>query len=653
MNENDYEKIYQSRIEELIAELSDCREDERNSQNQILQVISVVGTILSFLFGISYFNTGDINTPLTIFQNIKTETITGKISDILNQNITPARVMFWLGLLIFATAFTYITVLGINNVLRYYYIQTIEDRLCEMIPIFADDNGRGKLLHWNEYSAPIITKNPKHITSSHTVLNYLCYTTATICIVIFSMGIVASLFQRIDPRKWFDTLLLLIVLIAMALTFFLFLRLSSHAEEVAQFALNTAHDNQKMRQGETNKEPYEKAKYFRRMLSYLFYPKKQDIQKVFLIIIGFICGIPGLDANFEVTYIYRLLFVLFVFDFLAYQARYQINDIRGIEEDKEAGDKNRLIFDDSIDEQHAIKISSLVAVTKIIVALLLTLLFGGTIKKLLLMSLIILFVSTVAYEVVRNKEIVGLIYFFVGTGYPLRFLVGFFSVMPEVKYLGNIQMICLIIALWAYGSFSSVLSWINQVSKRMQDTKNHTGSFPSSYKKKYFKNLHDLIIDKYESAEKHPVNEKILPLHEKCSLFELWNIIFIICLSFLMLIAFLQKISKVLLCLEITIFIVFAINGCFKAKYKLLLIWIGLCSIMSKMILARITLENNIWYLILSGIQFLVTFTYFILCYQPQFGKYNLKTMIKLLKMRLFKLILGEYAANKLGSKKS
>lgn len=38
MNEN--------RINEIITELSDCREDERNTQDQILQVISVTGTIL-------------------------------------------------------------------------------------------------------------------------------------------------------------------------------------------------------------------------------------------------------------------------------------------------------------------------------------------------------------------------------------------------------------------------------------------------------------------------------------------------------------------------------------------------------------------------------------------------------------------------------
>ena len=112
------------RINELIAELSECREDERNTQNQILQVISVVGTILGILFAASYLNSNTKNETIKIFQNVDTEEIT-YIIRILNNNITYSRIMFWLGLLIFCTAFSYIIVLGISNILRYYYIQNL------------------------------------------------------------------------------------------------------------------------------------------------------------------------------------------------------------------------------------------------------------------------------------------------------------------------------------------------------------------------------------------------------------------------------------------------------------------------------------------------------------------------------------------------
>jgi len=157
----------ENRISELIAELSDCREDERNTQNQILQVITVAGTILGILFSASYLNNNK-QKPFIIFQNVSindTSYVT-KLCNIINQSITYSRVMFWLSLLIFFTAFAYIVVLGINNILRYYYIQDLEDRLHELIPASVDDTNRGDFLHWNAYIAPIITQNIKHITSS-------------------------------------------------------------------------------------------------------------------------------------------------------------------------------------------------------------------------------------------------------------------------------------------------------------------------------------------------------------------------------------------------------------------------------------------------------------------------------------------------------
>lgn len=645
---HDFEKNSQNRIEELIAELSDCREDERNSNNQILQVISVVGTILSILFGISYLNAQNKNDPLVIFQSVNTDNVLDHLCNLFNQNITYARVMFWLGLLVFATAFTYITVLGINNILRYYYIQTIEDRLHNMISSAPDDNDRGVMLHWNAYCAPIITRNPKHITSTHSALYYFCYTITTICIVVFSMGMVASLFQQINPRRWFDTLLLLIVLIAMALTFFLFLRLSANAESVAQFAWDVAHENHKIRMGQSKQEIYGKAKSFRRIFWYLFYPKKQDLQKPFLIIIGFLCGMVLTGVKIEAGCIYRLLFVLFVFDFLAYQARYQINDIRGIEEDREVGAKNRLIADDITNERHVTKISAIVALTRILVALLLTLIFGGATKELLLVSLGILFVATVIYEVARtnNNDIIWPIFFSVGIGYPLRFFLGFVLVIPERALLLNPQTICLAIALGAYGSFSSILSWINQITERLEHTSVETDNFPPSYKKKHFRMLQRLIFEKYNNAKLHTTNHRVFPLREKCQIYEVWNIIFIISLLFLMLTAFMGNISKILLFVELIICISFAFNGCLYNRKKLILIGIGWCGIVVKVIIATLTLENYVWYILLSGIQYLVTITYFILCYQPQMKELNWKQLFKKIYNLFLKIVLGEYVAN-------
>lgn len=395
----------QNRISELIAELSDCREDERNTQNQILQVIYVAGAVLGILFSASYLN-DEKNKCITVFANIGNDNINYiyKLFNMINANVTYARIMFWLSLLIFCTAFAYIIVLGTNNILRYYYIQSLEDRLHELIPNTPDDDGRGSFLHWNAYNAPIITRNIHHITSSHTALIYFSYSAATVCVILFSISMVVSLFLEIAPKKRFDYMTVLIITILMLLTLFLFIRTSSKAKEVAQFAWDTAHDNQRKRLEGDSHNIYNKSKSFKHILLYLIYPKKQDLQKPILIILGFIYGIIFMDLTINLMYIWRLMFILFVFDFLAYQARYQINDIRGLKEDKEAGCTNRLLLNDIDNPGHAIKISFIVAFMKIIACIVITLFWGGMISNILLVSLTILLVSTILYEIARSKK---------------------------------------------------------------------------------------------------------------------------------------------------------------------------------------------------------------------------------------------------------
>lgn len=47
--------VSEETAEELRMELSECREDERSAQNQIVQVISTAGTVLSVIFGVSSY----------------------------------------------------------------------------------------------------------------------------------------------------------------------------------------------------------------------------------------------------------------------------------------------------------------------------------------------------------------------------------------------------------------------------------------------------------------------------------------------------------------------------------------------------------------------------------------------------------------------
>jgi hypothetical protein len=50
-----------SQVNELISELSDCKEDGHNCQNQALQTILIAGTVLGLLFGSTVISDGSRN----------------------------------------------------------------------------------------------------------------------------------------------------------------------------------------------------------------------------------------------------------------------------------------------------------------------------------------------------------------------------------------------------------------------------------------------------------------------------------------------------------------------------------------------------------------------------------------------------------------
>lgn len=129
--------------EELLLELSQCREDERNCKNQMVQVISTASTILGVLFGSTYFSFGK-----------------GGFS----------KVVFYLSIAVFCVAFTYIIVLGIGSTLRYYYVQKIED----LLSLESEDS---KFLHWGSYFAAYCHPKQKAYTfNAYIVVLCMLYT---------------------------------------------------------------------------------------------------------------------------------------------------------------------------------------------------------------------------------------------------------------------------------------------------------------------------------------------------------------------------------------------------------------------------------------------------------------------------------------------
>lgn len=65
-NMESHKNISDKYIDEIISELNDCREDERNAQNQIVQIIGSAAPCLALFWVLRYLLPGRIHlAPLT------------------------------------------------------------------------------------------------------------------------------------------------------------------------------------------------------------------------------------------------------------------------------------------------------------------------------------------------------------------------------------------------------------------------------------------------------------------------------------------------------------------------------------------------------------------------------------------------------------
>ena len=299
---------------ELLQELSDCREDERNTANQMLSVIGTAGAVLGAIL------TANIFSP---------------------EKNGLLRASFVLSNLIFCTAFSYAVTLGISAVMRYHYIRELEDRIHRM-----HQNGSGQstddgFVHWMSYSGAFVTRNYKHIKGVNGWFYFVAYTIATLCASVFCGGVTISLFLKLgDNRKIMDYAFLALSILVTLLTVIAFWVTSAKAGPESKLCFATARARREEREKPT-KEDKKKTWITPRLLLYLFYPKTKDLQKPMLIPLGYFLytlwtvNSADLERNFEALKngVFSLLWAMFIFDFLFYQARYQINDLRGLDED--------------------------------------------------------------------------------------------------------------------------------------------------------------------------------------------------------------------------------------------------------------------------------------------------------------------------------
>jgi len=121
-----------------------------------------------------------------------------------------------------------------GNVLRYHYIQDLEDKLSLLI---CDNNiEKINLVHWMSFTSPITTRNPLHLKSKSSVLHYITYTVAVVSAIAFSIGVTCFLYYKLDKHTVVDKMAIIALSIIFILCLFCYIIISLDGEQISKDA---------------------------------------------------------------------------------------------------------------------------------------------------------------------------------------------------------------------------------------------------------------------------------------------------------------------------------------------------------------------------------------------------------------------------------
>lgn len=505
MNEN--------KFSEILQELSECREDERNSQSQMLQTIAAVASALTLILGASTFDKNGI-----LFQSLKIRLI-----------------IYILCVVILLCGVSYIAYLGIGNVLRFHYIKHLEDSLSSM------SNKESTFIHWMSFNSAINTKNIKHIfTSRYTFISYFSYFISTTFAILFCLGLLTAQYIAFEFNMH---ILIITPFVLIFIAFLIFIWISIKAKDMYNFSYYYSVKRQKLRLFKNNLNfinmDKEKSmiKFYIKELIYFIYPKTKDFQKIIFVLGGYILGIiltcePINFFNALHMHINKILLVLIIIDILIYQARYQFNDIRGLKEDIEIMKlmkKTSKFLPLCQNKTQSVVLSFLFMFIKIILALFLTFKFGDSMKTPLLWCIFLIFLTTILYEAARTQKCDIAIFVLVTCGYPLRFLTGIWCVIPNLFTVGiqfngltikPFQIVLYLISIAALGGFSATIPWVYEAfyQKKSGDR----------IVKHHYEYLFKSFEERHNQYNSNNNKKTFYPLLEKGKLRDCWNLYFLL-----------------------------------------------------------------------------------------------------------------------------
>lgn len=351
----------------LQNKIQSCYEEYREARHLQMNTVTAGATVLGIISGTSYWinirECSEIVFELQI-ENNNSNTFKSMLNDLISL-ITFQRLVFWLVSIVFCATFLYVAKIGIENIMRYFYIRNLEIRSQGLIKYegkntenkeektpsevgFKDNNGRGSELNFSEYAAPVLTNSPKHIGSIPTFLHFVCNYGALGLAVLFCFLLVLSQCLLMPGIENVDLYVLYFIIAIMVFTLVFYIRFSDKAQETVQFAWDESHSNYECqftpKNGMDNdsQEPYPSSKRFKNKRKYLTIPRPKALKSSMIFVVGFVFAIVFFHAPNTKTELWLIIKVFIVFELLIYQCRYLINDIRGIIEDDKERKKGRL-----------------------------------------------------------------------------------------------------------------------------------------------------------------------------------------------------------------------------------------------------------------------------------------------------------------------
>lgn len=341
----------QEELEWLLFELDEAREDQRVSLDHIVQVLVACIAALAILYSVAAGFGGNENTIPWKNEGIAT-----------------------IAACVILVAGFYGSSIGQERMFRYRYMEMIEERISEIVPT----GNRTIALGWNRFSSRLITANIHHLTNRGARRHYVHFALALVSLVIGCVLLSLLLLLTVH-NKWVRLLLPLVVMSALIYLLYCYFIATDFSRltfnEILSLNVNGVPKEYRASSGGVSEDnrPGHYFSQFRGKFLRLLYTRPRDSMKSFFYLGGALLG-TSLGGGYSLgEWFFRFFLLVFVVDICGYQARYLINDIRGIAEDKtnpQSAGRNRLPLLGGGNERHTIIVAMLVVVAKAIAAFL-------------------------------------------------------------------------------------------------------------------------------------------------------------------------------------------------------------------------------------------------------------------------------------------